>query len=267
VASSAIYTREVGGGTAFFDLDRTLLSRSSSLALAGAFWRQGLILRRELARAAGAQLLFARFGAREETVRRMTERGMAVLAELPVGEVRRLVAESMEPVLKPLVYREALDLVRSHAAVGEPTYLVSGALQEVVQALAEELGLDGAIGSRCGIVDGVYTGRLEFACYGAAKAAALRELAVQNGIDLSASTAYSDAHTDLALLEAVGRPIAVNPDRELRAVADERGWPVRRFRGRAFETRERRPWRLVVAAPALVGTGVAAYWASRRRDT
>ena len=57
----------------------------------------------------------------------------------------------------------------------------------------------------------------------------MRELAASEALDLSASTAYSDSGSDLPFLEAVGRPVAVNPDKELRRVADERGWPVLRF--------------------------------------
>lgn len=222
-------------GAAFFDLDRTLLSRSSSLALAGTFRRRGLIRRRQLVRAALAQLVFARFGADESTVRRTAERGMGVLAGVSVERMQEIVAEALEPVLKPLVYREALDLANEHAAAGERTYIVSGALEQMVQTLARDLGLDGAIGSRCGVVDGVYTGRVERALYGPAKAVALRELAASEGVQLEVSTAYSDSFTDLAFLESVGKPVAVNPDRELRRIAAERGWPVRRFREKAFQ--------------------------------
>jgi len=216
-------------GAAFFDLDRTLLARSSSLALAGIFRRRGLIRRRQLVKAGLAQLVFMRFGADESNVRRMAERGMAVLTGVRVDELREIVAEAMEPVLKPLVYTEALDLAASHAAAGERTYIVSGALEEVVRALALELGFDGALGSRCGRVDGVYTGRLERALFGNAKAEALDELAAHDELDLRVSTAYSDSHTDLAFLERVGNPVAVNPDRELRKLAEARGWPVLRF--------------------------------------
>lgn len=221
-------------GAAFFDLDRTLLSRSSSLALAGVFRRRGLIRRRQLVKAALAQLVFMRIGASQAMVERMAERGMRTLAGVRVSELQEIVEEALEPVLKPLVYREALELARRHESAGEPAYIVSGALEQVVQALAAELGLSGALGSRCGVADGVYTGRLERALFGAAKADALDELAARDGLDLGASTAYSDSHTDLAFLERVGKPVAVNPDRALRRVAEARGWPVLRFRTKAF---------------------------------
>ena len=226
------YTRVLRA--AFFDLDRTVISRSSALALAGAFRRGGVLRRRELAQAALVQLRFSRFGASEHTGRELAGRGMALLDGVPVVRVRELVAGALEPALKPLVYRGALELARGHRRRGERLYLVSAALAEVVDQLAAELEFDGAVGSTCGVADGVYTGRPEFLCYGAAKGDALRELAAGEGLDLAASTAYSDSHSDLAFLEAVGRPVAVNPDRALRRIARERAWPVLRFRRRAF---------------------------------
>ena len=223
-------------GAAFFDLDRTLLSRSSSLALAGTFRRRGLIGRRQQLKAVVAQFLFTHFGAGQSRVGQTAESAMAILEDLPVGVMREIVAEALDPVLKPLVYQEALDLAAAHAARAERTYIVSAALQEIVGGLAQDLGFDGAVGSRAEVVDGVYTGRLERRLFGPAKADALKELAVAEQLDLSSSTAYSDSHTDLAFLEAVGHPVAVNPDRELRKIAAVRGWPVRRFRARAFRS-------------------------------
>jgi HAD superfamily hydrolase (TIGR01490 family) len=217
-------------GAAFFDLDRTLLSRSSSLALAPAFRARGLIGGLDVVKATVAQLVFVRFGAGHSRTGRTAERGVAVLEGVPVSTVRELVDEALGSALRPFVYREALDLVAEHAARNERSFLVSAALQEVVEALAAELGLAGGVGSRAEVVDGVYTGRLARRLYGPEKAAALEELASADGIDLAASSAYSDSVTDLPFLEAVGHPVVVNPDRRLERVARERGWPVRRFR-------------------------------------
>ena len=77
--------------------------------------------------------------------------------------------------------------------------------------------------------EGRYTGRMAFYAYGPEKATAMRALAERTGIDLAASSAYSDSATDLPMLEAVGRPVVVNPDRALAKVARERGWEVRTF--------------------------------------
>jgi HAD superfamily hydrolase (TIGR01490 family) len=218
---------------AFFDLDRTLIRRSSALALAPSFHRRGLISRRQLAKAAVLQLLFVARGASAEAVRTMAEDGLRVLRGMRPEELEALVAGAMEPVLRPLVYREPLDLVARHRASGERVFVVSAALQEVVERIAHDLGFDGALGTVCELKAGVYTGRSLRPLHGEAKADAVRELAGREEIDLATSTAYSDSHTDLPFLELVGRPVAVNPDRALRRVARERGWPVLTFRQRA----------------------------------
>lgn len=217
------------GPAAFFDLDRTLLRRSSALALAPAFRAAGLISRRQLATAAAWQLLFALRGAGHDAVKRAAEDGLSVLRGYTPDELRSLVAGSMERVLKPLVYAESLDLVELHRSRGESVYIVSATLQEIVQAIADDLGFDGALGTVCEVVDGKYTGRAIRALHAENKARCIREL----DHDLAASTAYSDSHTDLAFLEAVGHPIAVNPDRSLRRIAVARGWPVLEFGRRA----------------------------------
>ena len=241
------------GGAAFFDLDRTLLRRSSALALAGSFRERGLIGRGQLAKAALWQLLFVARGASAETVRKASEDGMRILSGLPVDELQELVAGAMEPVLKPLVYREPLRLAERHRSEGEPAYIVSATLQEIVEELARELGFEGAVGSTCEIADGVYTGRVLRACHGAGKAAAVRELAKRESIDLAASTAYSDSHTDLPFLEVVGHPIAVNPDKELLRIARERGWPILSFDELAYPSAAVRR-----ISPALIGIALGA---------
>jgi HAD superfamily hydrolase (TIGR01490 family) len=211
---------------AFFDLDRTLIKRSSVLALAPSFRRAGLISRVDLAKSAFWQLLFVARGASAERVRSASEDGMRILKGFSVEEMRRLVGDSMEPVLRPLVYDEPLRLVQRHHERGERVYIVSATLQEIVEHIADDLGFDGAIGSTCEVVDGVYTGQSLRAVHGAGKAQAMRELAAAEGIDLAGSTAYSDSYSDVPFLEAVGHPIAANPDRRLRRIAAERGWSV-----------------------------------------
>ena len=245
---------------AFFDLDRTLLKRSSALALAGSFREHGVIGRGQLAKAAAWQLLFAARGASAETVRKAAEDGLMVLKGFRVDDLRNLVATAMEPVLKPLVYQEPLELVARHRERGEPVYIVSATLQEIVEELARELGFDGAIGSTCEIVDGVYTGRSLRGAHGEGKAAAIRELAEQEGLDLAASTAYSDSHTDLPFLEAVGNAVVVNPDRELRLIADDRGWPMLEFGELAYPPGAD-SGRRCSGIPLVLGAG-AAVWAA-----
>jgi HAD superfamily hydrolase (TIGR01490 family) len=217
---------------AFFDLDRTLLRRSSALALAGSFRERGLISRRQMLRAAWWQLLFVARGASHEAVQRAAEHGLRVLDGYTPEEMRELVAEAMEPVLRPLVYAEPLRLVEQHHARGERVYIVSATLQEIVDAIAEDLGFDGALGTICEVQDGRYTGKAVRSLHAGAKAEVVREVAQEEGFDLAECTAYSDSHTDLPFLEAVGHPVAVNPDRALRRIANERSWPILEFRMR-----------------------------------
>ncbi|MHB8649045.1 MAG: HAD family hydrolase [Gaiellaceae bacterium] len=247
---------------AFFDLDRTLLRRSSALALAGSFRDRGLISRTMLAKAAAWQLLFVLRGANHETVRRAAEDGLKVLRGFTPAEMRSLVAEALESVLRPLVYAEPLQLVEQHRERGDSVYIVSATLQEIVQAIADDLGFDGALGTICEVRDGAYTGRAVRALHAENKAACVRELAASKGFDLAECTAYSDSHTDLPFLEAVGHPVVVNPDRELRGIAGERGWPVLEFGALAYPHARRRVPPLVWAASAVFGAGL---FAARRR--
>ncbi len=241
---------------AFFDLDRTLLRRASALALAGTFRERGLISRRQLAKAAAWQLLFVLRGASHEAVRRAAEDGLVLLRGFTPDEMRELVADAMEPVLKPLVYAEPLHLVEQHRDRGEPVYIVSASLQEIVEGIAEELGFDGALGTVCEVRDGAYTGKALRPLHAENKAECVRELADSHGFDLAECTAYSDSHTDLPFLEAVGKPVAVNPDRELRREAAERGWPVLEFSSSAYPHARRRVPRVVLGVGALFGLGV-----------
>jgi HAD superfamily hydrolase (TIGR01490 family) len=221
------------GSAAFFDLDRTLIRRASALALAGTFRRHGVISRWDLVKATVWQILFTARGADANAVRTAAEDGMRFLKGFSVADMQTLVGDAMEPVIRPLVYAEPLRLVQQHRERGERVYIVSATLQEIVERIADDLGFDGAIGSTCEIRDGVYTGRSLSAAYGENKATLVRELAKAEQLDLTASTAYSDSHTDVPFLEAVGHPVAANPDKELRRIARARGWPMLEFTQRA----------------------------------
>jgi HAD superfamily hydrolase (TIGR01490 family) len=215
---------------AFFDLDKTVIARASIAAFGRPFLKGGLITRRLVARAAISQLIYLYFGADEERLARVRESMLAVTKGWDRAQVRQIVRETMLQTIEPIMYAEALELMELHRAAGHRVYLVSASPEEIVLPLADLLGADGAICSR-GEVDehGRYTGRMAFYAYGESKATAMRELAERTGIDLAASSAYSDSATDVPMLEAVGRPVAVNADRALARTARERGWETRHF--------------------------------------
>ena len=106
-----------------------------------------MITRAQMAKAAFWQLLFVARGTSKERVRAASEEGLMLLRGFTPKQMRELVAEELEPVLRPLVYDEPLDLVERHRERGEPSFIVSAALQEVVEAMADDLGFDGALGT------------------------------------------------------------------------------------------------------------------------
>jgi phosphoserine phosphatase len=164
----------------------------------------------------------------------------------------------MDEVIRPIIYREALDLMAWHRARGRRIYLVSSSPEEVVTPIGGLLGVDDVIATKSRVdATGRYVGELDFYNYGPHKAEAMRALARELGIDLADSWAYSDSITDLPMLEAVGHPVPANPDKDLRRVAGDRSWPVVRFHLPA----QLRPARLATATPQrrlVVGAGVAA---------
>jgi HAD superfamily hydrolase (TIGR01490 family) len=215
---------------AFFDLDKTIISRSSSLALSRPMYRAGMVTRGQLVRGAYAQLVYALVGADERKMDRLKEGMLSLTRGWDRAEVEALVRDVIIDVIDPFVYQEALDLMALHRSEGRDIYIVSSSPEEVVKPLAGHFGVAGVIATRAKIVDGRYTGELEFYCYGDAKGEAVRAVAEGAGIDLAGSYAYSDSITDLPMLEVVGHPVAVNPDRELRREAETREWDVRDFR-------------------------------------
>ncbi len=216
---------------AFFDLDKTIVSRSSSLALSRPMYRAGMVSRGQLLKGAYAQIVYLLVGADERKMERLKEGMLALTKGWDRGEVEELVRDVLMDVIDPYVYQEALDLMELHRSEGRAIYIVSSSPEEVVYPLARHFGISGVIATRAEIdEDGRYTGELEFYSYGEQKAEAIKEMAARADIDLSLSYAYSDSATDLPMLEAVGNPVAVNPDRDLRKHAEESGWQIRDFR-------------------------------------
>lgn len=216
---------------AFFDLDKTIVSRSSSLALSRPLYRAGMVSRGQLLRGAYAQLVYLLVGADERKMERLKEGMLQLTKGWDRGQVERLVQEALLEVIDPYVYLEALELIAEHRAAGRRIFIVSSSPEEVVRPLARHFGVTGVIATRAQVgADNRYTGELEFYAYGIQKAEAIQGLARRFRLDLAGSYAYSDSATDLPMLEVVGHPVAVNPDKELRHVAEERGWEVRDFR-------------------------------------
>jgi HAD superfamily hydrolase (TIGR01490 family) len=257
---------------AFFDLDKTVIARASMVAMGGPLYREGLISRWLLLRALWGQIVYLWFGADETKLARMRDSVLRLTAGWDREHVRRIARDAIEEVIEPIVYEEALELIASHQAAGEPVYLVSASPEEIVAPLADHLGVDGYLATIAAVTpEGRYTGRVDLYCYGPEKVTAMQALAAKEGLDLAASAAYSDSATDEPMLAAVGHPIAVNPDRELLRIARERNWEVQWF-VRPVRLRDRiprpRPASAVAVGGGLVAVvagGVTWLWLRRER--
>jgi HAD superfamily hydrolase (TIGR01490 family) len=242
---------------AFFDLDKTVIARASIAAFGRPFYRGGLISRSTVVRTFASQFVYLHLGASEEKLDKIRESVLHLTRGWDQDEVSRIVRETLDDVVEPIIYAEALDLIERHQAAGRKVYLVSASPEELVGPLAEYLGVDGAIASRAVIdADGRYTGEMAFYAYGPFKADAMAEIAAREGIDLAASYAYSDSYTDLPMLEVVGHPVAVNPDRVMARLARERGWEVTEFT-RPVRLRDRVPVPRLNIAAVLTGVALA----------
>lgn len=257
---------------AFFDLDKTVIAKASMVAFHKPLRRAGFLSRRLVLRALYGQLVYMYFGADEDKMEQVREQALRITKGWDQAVVSEIVAESLEQVIEPIVFDEAIDLIDEHQAAGRRVYIVSASPEEIVLPLARYLGVDGAIATRAKVdEDGCYTGEMEFYSYGPNKAVAIVELARREGIDLAGSYAYSDSETDIPMLEVVGHPVAVNPDRSLLRRARDSGWGTASF-VRRVRLRDRRAVRVPLIALGA-GAGAAAvaagvwWWATRRAST
>ena len=242
---------------AFFDLDKTVIAKASMAAFGRTLYRDGLLSRRILLRAAWSQLVFLHLGASEEKLATLREKVLRLTKGWDRERVSALVREAMDEVVEPIIYAEALELIEHHRAQGHRVVIVSASPMEIVGPMADYLHIEDAIASVARVdEDGLYTGEMERYSYGPYKAEAMAEIAERYGLDLSASFAYSDSATDVPMLEAVGHPVAVNPDRVLARLARDRGWEVRHF-VRPVRLRDRVPVPPPVPT-AAIGLAVAA---------
>jgi HAD superfamily hydrolase (TIGR01490 family) len=215
---------------AFFDLDKTVIAKASIMAFARDFRREGLLTRRTMAKGLWTQVVYVHMGAGSKKLARVRQSVLGVTRGWDQAQVRQVVDDKLTSAIDPITYVEARDLIDEHRRAGRRVYLVSAAPAEIVEPLARHFGAHEALASVARVgADGRYTGELERYAYGAEKAALIHHLAARDGLDLTASFAYSDSATDLPMLETVGHPVAVNPDRALRRIAQLRGWAIVRF--------------------------------------
>ncbi|MDA8196830.1 MAG: HAD-IB family hydrolase [Actinomycetota bacterium] len=254
---------------AFFDLDKTVIAKASTLAFGRTFYNEGLLSRRTILRSIYAQFIFKYAGANEKQLAKLRETALSLTKGWERSLVSAIVAETMTEIVEPLIYKEALDLIEMHKQDGDMVFIVSASPLEIVEPLGDRLAVDGVIATESKVdSDGRYTGEVEFYAYGPYKAVAMERLAEEHGFLLSESYAYSDSYTDLPMLEAVGHPVVVNPDRVLAKLAKERGWQIKSFsspvRVREGRVKNARPTALVALAIGVTTVALASGYLAYR---
>jgi HAD superfamily hydrolase (TIGR01490 family) len=247
------YRRMVGGGpsAAFFDLDRTLIAGSSAFILGRTARAAGLVPTRQFARDIASAMVFKLRGGSDKKTDEVRDRVLGAVTGMRQDDLMALNAEVL-PKLLAKIRPEARRLLDLHRRAGRSTYIVSAAPVEIVEPLALALGMTAGIGTRSEVEDGVYNGQLTGPfCYGEGKVEAMEETARWDGLDLGQCYGYSDSASDLPMLQAVGHPVAVNPDARLARHARAHGWPVVHFSQRSKSVIRR-------SFAAAAATGIAA---------
>ncbi len=236
---------------AFFDVDNTMMIGASIFHFAKGLAARDFFSWHDLVRFAARQLRLRLSGENASHMHSTRESALAFVAGKPVDEIVALGEEIYDEELADRIWPGTLALARRHLEQGQRVWLVTATPVELATIIADRLGLTGALGTVAESVDGVYTGRLVGdVLHGAAKAAAVQELAAREGLDLDRCAAYSDSVNDLPMLSTVGRAVAVNPDSALRAEARDHGWEIRDFRiGRKAAK---------IGVPAALGAGAVA---------
>jgi HAD superfamily hydrolase (TIGR01490 family) len=247
----------MSGSAAFFDLDKTIIATSSTLALGRTFYAAGLISRRDVVKGAYARFVYHLGGVDEDRMDRIRDDLARTVTGWDAERVRTIIAAALFELIDPLVYDEAAALIEEHHAAGRAVVIVSSSGDEIVAPVGELLGADHVVATRLVVDDGRYTGEHDFYAFGPFKALAMRKLAERHRWDLAECYAYTDSHTDVPMLEAVGHPYAVNPDRGLRREALEHEWPVLEFK-HPVPLRSRFPRLPAPSKPVAVGIAGAA---------
>jgi HAD superfamily hydrolase (TIGR01490 family) len=255
-----------GRAAAFFDLDKTLIARSSTLALMSTLVAEGILRRRTILRSIYAQAAYQMGDAGQAQSERLLDMLGRIIHGWDASRVALLASERIAEKVAPQVFAEAARLIEQHRAAGRDVVIVSASSRELVEPIGAFLGADHSLATRMQVKDGRYTGEAEFLNYGPAKVEAMTALAQREGYDLSQSFGYSDSITDLPMLEAVGHPAVVNPSRHLKRLAEERGWEVVRFKApTSIRSQNRRlAWAALGALAVPAGLAVLAVWAGRR---
>jgi HAD superfamily hydrolase (TIGR01490 family) len=251
-------------GAAFFDVDNTMVVGASIYHFAKGLAARKYFSTADLRRFLWQQVKFRTGGEGPENITKARESALAFVAGKSVAEIVAMGEEIYDEIIAARIYSGTRALAQQHLDSGERVWLVTATPEELARVIARRLNLTGAIGTRAEERDGLFSGRLiGELLHGEAKAAAVRELAEREGLDLAQCTAYSDSINDLPMLSLVGHAVAINPDSALRDEARRHGWEIRDFRTGRRAARVGIPAALAVGVAS--GAVVGGFAISRRR--
>ncbi|AZA10174.1 Phosphoserine phosphatase [Corynebacterium pseudopelargi] len=251
---------------ALFDLDKTIIATSSALAYGKEFLQSGLISPSEALQMSMTKASYMLGGHNAQQLDATRDKLSKLIVGWDQAQIQAIASETMHSIICPTIYAEARALIEQHKAKGHEVVIISASAKILVEPIAQELGIEHVIASELEVKDGKFTGELLFYCKGEAKAKALAARAATRGYDLSRCFAYSDSISDVPMLEAVGHPVVVNPDRQLRKIAAERGWQMMSFDNPVplFTMPSKRDMTISTGLAAAVAGIAGLWWAFRR---
>lgn len=212
---------------AFFDVDETLVRGASAYWAAKEMFARSFFGFRDILYAAHQTFRYVLFGENKGKIDDFSDRAAQLVAGTTVEEKQRMGVDIYEKYFIPKVYQTTYELLKEHVDAGHTVYLISATPWLIAEEIARQVGAMGGIGTKTKVSEGRLVGEVDGKImHGEEKALAVLEIAEENDLDLSASWAYSDSANDIPMLSTVGNPVAVNPDRALRAHAKAHGWPI-----------------------------------------
>lgn len=250
---------------AFFDVDETLVRGASVYWAAKEMFRRSFFGINDLSYAARQTLRYVLFGEDTNRIGDFSSRAAQLVAGKTVEEMQELGEDVFERYFVPKVYRATYDLLKQHVDAGHQVYLISATPWLIAEEFARRIGAMGGIGTKTKVSAGRLVGELDGAIvHGEAKVVSVLEVAAEHDLDLERSWAYSDSANDIPMLSTVGNPVAVNPDRALRAYARTHGWRILR----AYETKDIVKRTLArTALTAAAGAAVYGIWISGKHGS
>jgi HAD superfamily hydrolase (TIGR01490 family) len=218
---------------AFFDVDNTIIRGASAYHLARGLREHGFLRNRDILMFAFEQAKYQLFGETKQQMETVTAKAPKFFKGWSSAEIVAVGEEVWDSVLTHRIFPGTKALIESHLARGHEVWLVTASPNEIARLIAGRIGATGGLGTVAETENGYYTGVVDGGLlHGPRKAVAVRALADERGIDLTRSYAYGDSSNDVAMLEVVGVPGAINPDSRMRRIAADRNWPIREFRKR-----------------------------------